>query len=503
MYQVQEIGGGAGGAVALRLTRGALVADTPIFGSRGFAPSRGPDLLVDLGRDIGSVRWFRGLLTCTALCYAAWSLGPGLGPIAGPAPLPYPDAQAEQASALAIGPLAYGADTGRRMAPTDAVQPLADIPERPTLDLRTTLGTGDGLAGALERAGVARNEAATVASLVAAVMPLADLRSGTMLDVTLGRRADRTVARPLDRVALRARFDLRLEIVRANGQLQLVQTPIAVDATPLRIQGRAGQSLYRSARAAGVPARIIEAYLRAMTTQIPIPEGIGADDRFDIVIEHRRAATGETEIGQILYAGLDRAGGGRSLQMMPWNAGGQTQWFEASGVGRQMGGIQQPVRGRITSGFGLRMHPILRYPRFHRGLDMGAPSGTPIVAAIDGTVARAGWAGGYGNQVRLSHNGGLGTSYSHMSRIAVAPGARVRQGQVIGYVGSTGLSTGPHLHYEMYRNGQVIDPRSVRFASRSLLEGADLAAFRARLRTLLATPLGTARQAEPATRTAP
>ena len=117
---------------------------------------------------------------------------------------------------------------------------------------------------------------------------------------------------------------------------------------------------------------------------------------------------------------------------------------------------------------------------------------------MDGTVNRAGWAGGYGRQVRLSHSGNLSTSYSHMSRIAVASGQRVRQGQVIGYVGSTGLSTGPPLHYEMYRGGQHINPRSVRLTTRSQLSGGDLANFRARLRTLLATPLGAAGAQQPA-----
>jgi murein DD-endopeptidase MepM/ murein hydrolase activator NlpD len=497
LYRIDDVD--AGGAATLRLERPAFA---PSFGAPATAPATAApslNLLVDLGSNIGSRTWFRGLFTCGALCYVAWSLAPGVEPIAGPNPLPYPDAQAEEARSLAIAPLAYGGSTGRRMAPTDAVEPLADIPERPTLDLRATLGPGDGIAAALVRAGVGQAEADAAASMIGAVVPVAEIRPGTVMDVTLGRRPDRSVARPLDRLAFRARFDLRLEIARRGSQLQLVQTPISVDATPLRIQGRAGQSLYRSARAAGVPARIVETYLRALTSQIPVPEGIGADDRFDIIVEHRRAATGETETGQLLYAGLVRAGG-RALQMMPWTVGGQTQWFEASGVGRQMGGVQQPVRGRLTSGFGLRMHPIHAYARYHRGLDIGAPSGTPIVAAIDGTVVRAGWAGGYGNQVRLSHNGGLGTSYSHMSRIAVAPGTRVRQGQVIGYVGSTGLSTGPHLHYEMYRNGGVIDPRSMRFASRSLLEGQDLVAFRSRLQSLLATPLGGAGTAE---RTAP
>ena len=131
--------------------------------------------------------------------------------------------------------------------------------------------------------------------------------------------------------------------------------------------------------------------------------------------------------------------------------------------------MQMPVPGPVTSNYGLRMHPILGYARMHRGLDFRACYGSPIIAVADGVVARAGWAGGYGNQVRLNHAGGLSTSYSHMSRIAVAPGSRVRQGQLIGNVGSTGLSTGPHLHFETYRNGATINPRSVRFVGRAQL----------------------------------
>ena len=273
----------------------------------------------------------------------------------------------------------------------------------------------------------------------------------------------------------------------------LNEIPIAVDETPLRIQGRVGASLYRSARAAGVPARAVEAYIRALNTQVQVPAGIGSGDTFDIIIEHRRAATGEIETGPLLYAGLIRASG-RSLQLMQWtNGDGQTQWFEASGIGRQSGGgMTQPVPGAVTSSYGLRMHPILGYARMHRGLDFRGGHGTPIVAAADGTVSRAGWAGGYGNQVRLNHAGGLATSYSHMSRIAVSAGSRVRQGQVIGYIGSTGLSTGPHLHFETYRNGVTINPRSVRFVARAALSGGDLAAFRTRLRGLLGTPVGAA-----------
>lgn len=505
MYQFTDIGGGsASGTAALALDRTAFgTAVRPTFGTRSEAP-RAPawdvDLVVDLGQRIGSLQWFRGLFTCTALCYAAWSLAPGLEPIVGAAPAPFPDAQFEESRALTIEPMALGADTGRRMAPTDAVEPLAQTPERPIIELRATLGRGDGFARVLERAGVGSAEADQIASMIGAVLPVTEIRPGTTMDLILGRRPNRMVARPVDALSFRARFDLRIEVSRVNGQLSLTQIPIAVDETPLRIQGRVGDSLYRSARAAGVPARIVEAYLRALTSQIQVPSGLSSDDRFDIIIEHRRAATGETETGQLLFAGLQRAAG-RDLQLMQWESEGRTQWFEASGVGRERGGVQQPVPGRITSNYGLRMHPILGYQRMHRGLDFRASYGTPILAAMDGVVSRAGWAGGYGRQVRITHANGLSTSYSHMSRISVAPGTRVRQGQQIGNVGSTGLSTGPHLHYEMYRNGQTINPRSVRFTERAALSREQLVAFRSRLRNLLATPLGAARtqqaQAQP------
>jgi murein DD-endopeptidase MepM/ murein hydrolase activator NlpD len=360
------------------------------------------------------------------------------------------------------------------------------------------LGRGDGVASILQRAGVGGGEADHVATLLAGIST--ELRPGTTVDIRLGRRPDPSVARPLERLAFRARFDLRVEIVRSGGVLTLNEIPIRVDETPLRIQGRVGASLYRSARAAGVPARTVEAYIRALNTQVQVPAGIASNDVFDIIIEHRRAATGEVETGNLLYAGLVRSSG-RSLQLMQWtNADGDTRWFEASGIGRQTGGgLVQPVPGPVISNYGLRMHPILGYARMHRGLDFGASYGSPIVAVAAGVVTRAGWAGGYGNQVRLNHAGGLSTSYSHMSRIAVSPGARVRQGQVIGYIGSTGLATGPHLHFETYRNGVTINPRAVRFTGRAALSGSDLAAFRTRLRGLLVTPVGSAQaQSRPA-----
>jgi len=499
LYQVGDIGAGSGSGAATLALDGPFGRPTPRqpFGHKldDLRARTGQfDLVVDLGQRIGSRTWLRGFATCFALCYGAWSLGAGIEPLWGRSPPPLGDLQFEEARATAIAPLAYGADTGRRMAPTDVVETLAESPERPIIDLRATLGRGDGFASVLERAGIGAGEADTVAALIGGIVPLADIRAGTVMDLTLGRRPNRMVARPLEKLSFRARFDLRVELNRADGALKLTQIPIAVDDTPLRIQGLVGSSLYRSARAAGVPARAVEAYIRALSTQLSVPGGINSDDRFDIIIEHRRAATGEVETGPLLFAGLKRSTG-RSVQLMQWESDGRTQWFEASGVGRQSGGMTQPVPGPITSNYGLRMHPILGYARMHRGIDMRASYGTPILAVADGSVARAGWAGGYGRQVRLNHANGLSTSYSHMSRIAVQPGAHIRQGQVIGYIGTSGLSTGPHLHFETYRNGATINPRSVRFVGRAQLSGTALASFRNRLRTLLGTPLGGSQQA--------
>ena len=494
MYQAQDFTSGGGGAVALRadpiFTRQTIRRG---FGSRADASLRPLpfELLADLGTNIGSRAWWRGLGTCTALCGAALLLAPGFEPVAGASAPKLSSAELDEARALAIAPIAYGSDTGRRMAPGELVEALPDIPERPRIDLVANLGAGDGFAAALQRAGVAGQEAQRVAAMVGGVVPLADLKPGTAMQVTLGRRATRTVARPLDHLSFRARFDLQLQVVRANGQLALKPMPIAVDNTPLRIQGLVGSSLYRAARAAGAPAKAVESYLRALATQLNVG-AINADDRFDIIVEHRRAATGEAETGKLLYAGLNRSGA-KDLQLLQWSQEGRAQWFEASGVGKTSGALTRPVPGTVSSAFGMRRHPILGFSRMHKGMDFRAGWGTPILAATDGRVTRAGWAGGYGKQVRLSHAGGLATSYSHMSRIVAQPGQAVRQGQVIGYVGSTGLSTGPHLHYELYSNGTPINPASVKFVMRAQLAGNELAAFRGRLQQLLSVPVGAAR----------
>ena len=259
----------------------------------------------------------------------------------------------------------------------------------------------------------------------------------------------------------------------------------------MRIRGTVGsQGIYRSARAAGAPTAAIQDYLKVIAARAPL-SSIRPTDEFDIILDYKRAETGEVKVGNLVYAGVDR-NGKPAIQMLKWAVGDSSQWFEASGVGESKGAFSTPVNGGVTSGFGSRRHPILGYMRMHSGLDFKASYGQPIFAVTDGVVAYAGRKGGYGNFVQLNHAGGLASGYGHMSRIAARPGSRVRRGQIIGYVGSTGLSTGPHLHYELYRNGRAINPMSVKFTQRAQLSGNDLARFKGSLQRLKSLKAGAA-----------
>jgi murein DD-endopeptidase MepM/ murein hydrolase activator NlpD len=260
-------------------------------------------------------------------------------------------------------------------------------------------------------------------------------------------------------------------------------SPAEVEAQ--RFTGRVGGNLTDSLSAAGVPERQGREYVAILGRAIQLADGLSVDDKFDLIVE--RLAGGK--LGQLLYVGLDRVA--RSdVELLKWTDGKNVIWVNADGVGGEDSSrIGLPVHGRLTSGFGERFHPILGYVRFHDGVDLAAPAGTPIVAAADGRVMGAGWRGGYGQEVQIAHADGLETLYGHMSRIATHAGEFVRKGEVIGYVGSTGLSTGPHLHFEVTRNGRPVNPMNVKMAGGpGHLEGEKLHRFEGELRSLLLLP---------------
>ena len=442
------------------------------------------ELVVDLAEEPLSRHWWRGVATLSLLSAMLAVIAPN--PFA-PLPVPSSDrvspAEAEQYRDISIAPLGSGSSTGGRMAANGLVEPLAEAPDRPYIEMFARFGRGDDIAALLNRSGASFAEAGQAARLISSAVP-GGVSAGTSVAIRLGRRTPSGV-RPIDRIAFRAGLDLNVVLTAGSEGLTLSTSRIAVDNSPLRIRGRVGDGLYWALRASSVSPRSAGEYLRALSTQIDVGEQVGPDDRFDLIVANRRAATGESQEGPLLYAAIDRAGQ-PAIRLMKWTLGGRTDWIDTNGAGRQVATMAWPVAAPITSGFGVRFHPILHFARMHRGIDFGAHYGAPIVAASDGQVVRAGWAGGYGQQVRLAHAAGMGTSYSHMSRIVVAPGSFVHQGQLIGYVGSSGLSTGPHLHYEVYRGGVAVNPMGVRFASQALLAGEDLARFKARLAQLMA-----------------
>jgi murein DD-endopeptidase MepM/ murein hydrolase activator NlpD len=262
----------------------------------------------------------------------------------------------------------------------------------------------------------------------------------------------------------------------------IVQSAADTEEPAQRFTGKVGTNLTDALIAAGVPEREGREYIAVLGRAIDLRGGLSVDDKFDLIVE--RLPGGRW--GRLLYVGMDRVA--RSdVELLKWTDGRNIVWINGDGVGGQDSeGMRLPVNGRLTSSFGERFHPILGYVRFHKGVDLAASAGTPIVAAADGRVVSAGWQGGYGRQVSIVHAGGIETTYGHMSQIAAFAGEIVHRGQVIGYVGSTGLSTGPHLHFEVTRNGQPVNPMTAKLVSGpGHLEGEKLEQFDAALRGLL------------------
>lgn len=441
---------------------------------------------MDLGSDIGTTHWWRGLATLLAMLVFCFWLA--FSPVKLPARASLPPAEDQLASyeAVSVAPLAEGGLTGRRMAATGLVKPLSEAPERPRIQLTAELREIDSFGAALRRAGVSGSDMREAASLVGEHMDIARLRPGTAFDITLGERPEPGAARPLEALSFRASFESRIDILRRrDGELVSREVPIRIEEEPLRVSGMVGDSLYKSARAAGLSSRVVANFIQAMSPRLNFQRNVYASDEFDLVVEHKVAETGEEQTGDLLYARLE--GNGKDLEIALWEKDGQAHYFLPDGRGIKEGLSSTPIPGaRQSSGFGMRRHPILKRSRMHNGLDFAARSGTPIQATAPGTVIFAGRNGGYGNQVRVRHANGIVTSYSHMSRISVITGQSVGQGQTVGAVGSTGLSTGPHLHYEVRVAGRPVNPRDQRLPTGVELTGSELAAFQRELDRLRA-----------------
>ena len=239
------------------------------------------------------------------------------------------------------------------------------------------------------------------------------------------------------------------------------------------------QSLYKAATDENIPANIIIDFARIYGFQIDFQRDIRKQDKFQIMYEIYFNEKNEiVETGEILFANLKLSGKDNSLYY--FDTEGSEGHYDKNGKSVKKALMKTPINGaRLSSPFGMRKHPIDGFNKMHRGTDFAAPMGTPIMASGDGVVKKAGWCGGGGNCVKIRHNSTYQTVYAHMSKFArgIKSGVRVKQGQTIGYVGSTGKSTGPHLHYEVIVNGKKVNSQKLKLPSGKILKGKERKLF--------------------------
>jgi len=240
------------------------------------------------------------------------------------------------------------------------------------------------------------------------------------------------------------------------------------------------QSIYETALRNRIPRPIIEDLIRIYSYDVDFQRKVQPGDSFEVLYAGEEEAPAADSRNDVLFATLTVGGETKKFYRFQSPDDGLVDYYDETGKSAKKFLVRKPVlAGIMRSGFGLRRHPILGYTKMHTGVDWAAPSGTPIYASGNGVIEKAGWESGYGKYIRVRHNNGYETAYGHMTAFArgMDEGTRVRQGQVIGFVGSTGLSTGSHLHYEILVNGRFVDPMRIKLPRGRVLEGALLATF--------------------------
>jgi len=280
---------------------------------------------------------------------------------------------------------------------------------------------------------------------------------------------------------------------QGNYAAELFEKPLT--EMPFRASGTIDSSLFLAADDAGIPEEVTVDLIRMFSYDVDFQREIHKGDRFEILFTQMIDDDGRAvDTGHVLYAALVTSGKTHALYRFTSPVDGSIDYYDGRGQSAKKFLMKTPVDGaRLSSGYGMRFHPILGYSKMHKGVDFAAPRGTPVMAAGQGTVEYASRYGTYGNYIRISHSNGYKTAYAHLSGFArgIRKGAHVSQGQIIGYVGTTGRSTGPHLHYEVLVANKQVNPMSIRVPTGRTLAGSELASFVA-ARTAIATQMAQA-----------
>ncbi len=410
--------------------------------------------------------------------------------VVGLALLPAAAMQAAQTKAPPL-PVPAPVLTGpERQAPVAMLHPKLPLPARmvfepgmgaPAVEHVLKIRKGQSLMAVLTGAGINAADAHDAAGALARVMDLRRLKVGETVTVTLTGGKAPGVTGALS--GLRMKKDIRTEVGVGrllDGSLESFERQRRLRREAVSVRGEIESSLYADGVKQGAPAALMLDVFRLFSYSVDLQRDIHRGDRFALLFDRFREVDGaDADYGEIEYAGLDT--GGKEMRFYRFEAEpGAFEYFDAEGQGARRALLATPLdSARITSSFGRRRHPILGYSMMHRGVDFGAPTGTPIRAAGDGTVISRGWKGAYGRYIRIRHRDGYHTAYAHLSRYAkgLGQGKRVKQGEVIGYVGSSGRSTGPHLHYEVLVNGRQVNPVKLKLPSGRSLKGEALERF--------------------------
>jgi len=358
---------------------------------------------------------------------------------------------------------------------------------------------GDTLPSLFTKVDTEPDEARTVLEALAPIFKAEDLKSGQEVRFSLVPAPSDTGAMEPIKVSIYAKGGTHIATVQRNRQGDFVATTDGdqLKAQPTVTRATLYQSFYHAALAQHVSAETILKILRVQSYDVDFKQKVKPGDTFEAFFD----ADNDAEAVELLYTSMTIDGVQRKFYRFR-TPDDVVDYYDEQGNSAKKFLMRNPVKGgRYTSGFGERRHPLLGVMRMHTGVDWAAPVGTPILAAGDGTVELVGGKGGYGNYVRIRHANGYSTAYGHMSRYAegVAPGVSVKQGQVIGYVGSTGLSTGPHCHFEVLVNNNFVNPMTIAVPRGLQLTGRQLAEFqkeRNRLETLMQMDPVTNRVAE-------
>ena len=268
-----------------------------------------------------------------------------------------------------------------------------------------------------------------------------------------------------------------VSIDKNKNKLEITKSITELFKKDVVVQGSISNNLYNSAIKSGMEPNIIVEFARIFGFEVDFQRDIRKGDRFEVMYErYLDDRNKKIKTGKILYAYLNV--NNQEIKLYRFGKKNKYDFYDNRGRSIRKALMKTPINGaRLSSPFGKRKHPILGFTKHHNGTDFAAPTGTPIMASGNGTVIKAGWCGNGGNCVRIRHNSSYTTGYGHLSKFATKTGRRVRQGQIIGYVGNTGMSTGPHLHYTVKYNGKFINSQKLKLPSGKILKGEERKLF--------------------------